>query len=388
MRNSRNANRADAFLRYTLDSGSARVFNCLKISNQIRKDPADGKEDGPTEPDLLFNFNELNDVIFIKEAAESPVAASAGLSPGMVSYRVNTKLYFPYDSANIYTGGQSVFFTENTFLDTLKSHIGWDANLNPDDYASDLKILEILNSMPTLDPFLVRDKMEKEGVTCDRRYFAIQPEEWAEIQNHIRSKLEPMVLLALQGQGGKFGKGRDQVRKFIDKIWHADDLSDLVPLIEAFRLPVDKTEEIFYSWKGLAYYEFQYARSQTRIRQFAEWLATAAEPLDYAKPEQRTVLKEYRTAIKTKIKNGWSKSSRIFNEYNSSYDELFVKKGSPTPFATFMGNAPQYFWSLGDVITRIYQAVEVWDKLTHRQPSRRLKSDPLLDLFMVIDDIL
>ena len=214
------------------------MFNCLKISDQIRKAAAAEE----TDPSLLFKFRDLNDVIFIKEATETEVAAA----PGQVTYKVNTKLYFPYDANNIYAGGQSIFFNEETFLTTLREHIGWDASLNPDDYASDLKILEVLNSMPTLDPFLVRDKMEKEGVGCDERYFASQPEEWAEIQVHIRSKLEPMILLALQGQKG----GRDQVKKFVDKIWHADDLSDLVPLIKAFRLPVDKTGEIFYAWKG------------------------------------------------------------------------------------------------------------------------------------------
>ncbi|MEO0392044.1 MAG: hypothetical protein AAF213_02225, partial [Pseudomonadota bacterium] len=81
-------------------------------------------------------------------------------------------------------------------------------------------------------------------------------------------------------------------------------------------------------------------------------------------------------------------SARIFGEYNDSYDELFVRQGSPAPFATFMGNAPQYFWSLGDVITRLYQSVEIWDKLTHRLPNRRMKAEPLLDLYMILDDLL
>lgn len=380
-RNSKGSSRADKFLRYTLDSGSARVFNCLKISNKIKAAAAKAQAEGEdVKPEPLFRFQDLNNVIYIKEAAETELMAQ----PGQVTYRVSTKLYFPYDERNIYSGGQSIYFNQETFLDTLREHIGWDANLNPDDYAADLKILEIINSMPTLDPFLVRDKMEKEGIECDPAYFAIQPEEWAEIQLHIRTKLEPMILLALQGQKG----GRDQVKKFVDKIWHADDLSDLVPLIQAFRLPVDKTHEIFYAWKGLAYYEFQYARNQDRIRRLAEWLATAAEPLDYAKPEQKQLLKEYKQLIKDKIKKGWSKSAKIFAEYNNSYDELFVRQGSPVPFATFMGQAPQYFWSLGDGITKLYQSVEIWDKLTCRAPGRRLKSEPLLDLYMVLDDLL
>ena len=99
-------------------------------------------------------------------------------------------------------------------------------------------------------------------------------------------------------------------------------------------------------------------------------------------------MKEYKQLIKDKIKKGWSKSAKIFAEYNNSYDELFVRQGSPVPFATFMGQAPQYFWSLGDGITKLYQSVEIWDKLTCRAPGRRLKSEPLLDLYMVLDDLL
>lgn len=367
--------RADAYLRYTLDSGSSRIFNCLRISNDVIK----RSEKAGVPPQLLFKNKDLNTIIYIKEAVNT------GNSIERTSYRINMKLYFPYDKGNIYAGGQSIFYFDHTLKDVLRTNFGIDANNNPDDVAYDMRLLGVLDSLPTLDPFLVRDKLQQENIPCDDQYFAISEEEWKTVQAHIRSKIEPMVMLAMPDNKKN---SRQHVDFFIDKIWHCDDVFDLLPLIEAFKLPSEQTAEIFHAWKGVCYYEHQFSHNQDRIRRLAEWLRAGADPSDFCKSEQRNAIKEFRERVKVKIKNHWTKASVVFKEYNEAYEELFVNQGRAAPFADFMGHAPTYFWSLGDMVSRVYQAVEVWDKMTHRYAERKLKTDSLLELFAVLDDIL
>jgi len=376
MQSANRSGRADAYLRYTLDSGSARVFNCLRISADIIKRAAKAE----IEPELLFKNKDLNNIVYIKEASKEDTGSST-----RTNYRIKMKLYFPYDQVNIYAGGQSIFYHDNSLRDVLRNSFGIDQSINQEFVNYDLRVMGILDSLPSLDPFLVRDRMQQENVTCDDQYFSISLEEWKTIQGHIRSKIEPMVMLAMPDSKKN---SRQHVDFFIDKIWRCDDVSDLLPLIQAFRLPTERTAEIFHAWKGLAYYEYQFTHNQERIRRLAEWLKDSSEPLDFVKSEQRNALKELRERIRMKIKRHWTKAATIFKQYNESYEELFVRMGSAGPFAEFMGHAPTYFWSLGDMVSRVYQGVEVWDKLTHRYPSRRLKSDSLLELFSVMDDIL
>ena len=207
MQNASRSARADAYLRYTLDSGSARVFNCLRISNDIVK----RCEKAGVEPELLFRNKDLNQIIYIKEATKD----ISGKDIERSSYRINMKLYFPYDRANMYAGGQSIFYFDHSLRDVLKNNFGIDQNVNPDDYNYDIKVLGILDALPTLDPFLVRDRMKQENITCDDHYFSISEEEWKSIQTHIRAKIEPMVMLAMPDSKKN---SRQHVDFFIDKI--------------------------------------------------------------------------------------------------------------------------------------------------------------------------
>lgn len=368
--------RADSYLRYVLDSGSARVFNCLKISEEVIR----RCEKAGVEPELMFKNKDLNNIVYIKEAS-----SSNGRDTQRVTYRVNTKLYFPYDRNNIYAGGQSIYFYDHNLKDVLRTNFGIDGTSNPDDVAYDLRVLGILDSLPSLDPFLVRDRLNQEQIKCDDQYFAMSEEEWKTIQGHIRAKIEPMVMLAMPDNKKN---SRQHVDFFIDKIWHCDDIFDLLPLIEAFKLPSEQTAEIFHAWKGVAYYEYQFSHNQERIRRLAEWLKSSSDATDFAKPDQKMALKELRENVKQKIKHHWSKAASVFKEYNDAYEELFVNQGRAAPFADFMGHAPTYFWSLGDMVTRVYQAVEVWDKMTYRFANRKMKCDGLIELFSIMDDIL
>jgi hypothetical protein len=366
----------DSYLRYTLDSGSARIFNCLGITQAILAEPQNG-----VTSRLFFENRPLNFTVFIKD-----------LNP---NYRrddensdekpIGTKLYIPFDMNNIYAGGKSIFASERGFRNAVAELIGTGGHVQPDAIARDLRLIEMLDSMPALDPFLVRDMMLSNGMGMDDRYFHIAEAEWSRIKDHIRQRIRPMVSLALPDG---VMHSEERMSEMVDTIWRATDMRKLEPLIRAFLLPVERTSEIFYAWKGIAFFEYHYMQLSESAIQFARWLQEDAVPSHSVKQEEQQGLDMLRDAVRAKLKGHWSRATSILKEYNYSYEKLFKQRGSAVDFMNFMASAPEHFWFLGDAIIRLQHAIETWDRMTGLSPERRLESENLRLMLNVMEDLL
>lgn len=95
------------------------------------------------------------------------------------------------------------------------------------DYVMDLEILEMIYSLPTLDPFLLKSKSEQ--LDLDDRshpsYFNISEEDWKRIRSPIRTKIRTLVRRAYMGGGSvSVDKMEQHVSRFLTKIWEAKDM--------------------------------------------------------------------------------------------------------------------------------------------------------------------
>lgn len=384
----------DKYLRYTLEAGSARIFNCLAITREILGEgfdasdsafdsldhkPSNGSANGggyenghgtngatnghaengaDAAPARLFFENRgLNYTIFIKDMNPNYRRGEEDSE----ERPIGTKIYVPFDLNNIYGGGKSIFASDRGFRNAITELIGKGDHIDPEAIARDLQLIEILDNMPALDPFLVRDVMEARGLTLDDRYFQIAETEWDRIQDHIRQRIRPMVALALPDG---VMHSDERMAEMIDAIWKASDMRRLEPLIKAFLLPVEKTGEIFHSWKGVAFFEYHYMQISEPAIQFAKWLQTGAVPSHSVNPEEQAVLNELRDTVRAKLKGHWGKATEILKNYNNSYERLFKEMGSAVDFMNFMANAPSHFWHLGDAIIRLQHAIETFERMT------------------------
>lgn len=375
----------DSNLRYTLESGGSRIFNCLGITTMIEetaREAAASAQNGEHKPPRLFFENRpLNYTVFIKDmnpdyrrddkdSTEKPIG---------------TKIYLPFDTANAYAGGKSIFVNSRGFRNAIADLIGDGHEICPGAISRDLNLIEILDSMPALDPFLVKDTMQSKGIEIDPRYFQIAEEEWDRISDHIRQRIRPMVALALP-DGVMHSEQR--MAEMIDAIWRATDMRKLEPLIRAFLLPVEQTGAIFHAWKGIAFFEYQYMQISESAIHFARWLHEGAVPSHSVKGEELATLNALRDSTRNKVKRHWSQATGILKEYNYSYEKLFKLQGSAADFTRFMAAAPTHFWTLGDAVIRLQHAIETWERLTGMEPNRKLESDSLRHLLSVVEDLL
>ncbi len=364
---------AASYLASELNSGSTRVFNVDRLHRAIMAE-------GAPRDEHLFRHPELHRIIFIKQALIDPNYQKDR------SNRIGTKLYFAFNETNAFEGGKSIFAGDPQFDEAMAFQLGFDRSRKMADYIRDRDVIQILDSLPSLDPFLMRDRLEAEGLAPHLGYFDIEEEEWRLIREHVMRRFRPIVEFAFGGADAT--KTQVRLRSLVQKIWEAKDMEGLKPILDAMELSTQDAPKALHSWKGVIYYDYRLARLEGRVRELATWLTHSATPTDMVPPGNRKLLEEIRDGVRHKVRDRWQRARNRLLEYNDAYTALFVEKRSPGPFIAFLGHASDVFNELGDELSRLDHASEVRRFITDRHFGGRLKYDPLHDLLSLIYRIL
>ena len=171
-----------------INAGRSTAFNVYDIGRRIPADDPVGK---------LFRNKTLNEAMFFKILERNATQYNTVST-------VQTLMYFPYNLANVYEGGDSILFDDPSFNRMLGVKTGADSKSEESqvDYVMDLEILEMIYSLPTLDPFLLKSKSEQ--LDLDDRihqfYFNISEDDWKRIRDqHLGD--------AVDGGGGLADRG-------------------------------------------------------------------------------------------------------------------------------------------------------------------------------------
>lgn len=359
------------YLRPELDIGSSRVFNCNDLARKLERQKVEDR--------LFFKNASMNTLILIKEPLTDERVA-----PHPSGFAVGTKLYIPYNEANVYEGGRSVFCHSKQLMEVLNQHFGFDgAKVSKEDLDRDLKILNILDKLPSLDVFLMRDALELDGLKVNEKYFEIEEVQRAAIQEFIRGKIEPLVRAA-------YGSGQSvaaKVSQLIDKIWEAKDTVALDNLIKAFRIPEDEAPTIFAAWKGIIFYCYEYSRTKEMREAFARWLKEGAQERELVSKAVHDYIDQTRRSVIERLRDHWKDVEGYNKEYDTVYAK-FVESSDPGNFITFLRGAKSVYWRMGNSLSKMSHAVNCWDIQTSNFPGRRLPSEHLEPLLVLLKAVL
>ena len=360
------------YLKPMLDAGSSRVFNCNDRARKLQKEKS--------EHPYFFKVPRMHPLVVIKETlVDNRQDRAEGQSI------VGTKLYFPYNSADVYEGGRSVLFNDPKLLNVLNEQFGLNGtSISREDLDHDLKILRILAGLPSLDGFLMRDALELEGISTNDLYFEVSETERVAIYEFIRRKFEPLVRAAFGNQPTVGNK----VTFLIDKIWEAKDKAALEPLIQAFRFPDEEALSIFASWKGIIFYCFEYGRAKQKREAFGLWLRDKAFPRNLLPKELQEHTNTLRKNTVQKLRHHWTAVDAISQEYESLYAQFVSNPEGVVNFIDFLHRSKEIYWRMGDSLSKINHAIHCWDSTTAAFPDRRLASDRLDHVLQMLQLIL
>jgi hypothetical protein len=343
----------------SIDVGRTSTLNCFETTKDIAGIAAEIDDDDPFGP--LFRNKYLNDTVVLK-IVESHVVH------GKRRHGVEALIYFPYNHANVYEGGDSILASDPRRSEKLKNKCGLDPNREADkeNVAWDLKMIAMIESLPTLDPFLLKCKAQQLGIEekINPAYFNISLEEWNRIQRPIRRKIEVLVRRALGITDGEAKlELEEHISKFLRKIWEARDVEGIEYFVRGLDMRPERAPELFFAWKAICYYQVQFSQVEPELRKLFAWLGNAetALPVDFGslRHNVQEQIKRELKALRARLKENYLTIVKILKDYEESYRE-FIEDGRPAAFKEFLGNADNHYLDLAACLSANSHAINLF----------------------------
>ncbi|WP_122466035.1 hypothetical protein [Brevundimonas lutea] len=283
--------------------------------------------------------------------------------------QVATKVLLPIDPTDLRLGGRSVFVDQLRFADSMKSTFGSGFT------ESDLKTLRLLDELPSLDPFLLREQLKRHEIEPDRCYFDLTEADLKRMFQFARDEITPLVTMSMGSAVGVEG----HASRLVAKILSNAQGEEMEPLRQTLRLAHNEYAEGVFCWKGFLYYKWSLASVMTDIRRVAEAIATV-RPMGPLDQESREYIGRSREVLRRKILRTRETVMGTLKVYDDAYAHL-TTNGRPTAFREFLLDAPMLFTRLGDQVGAIQHIVSFWNfRFGEGKPPPSVEE--LIDVFM------
>jgi hypothetical protein len=265
---------------------------------------------------------------------------------------VATKVIIPFDRCDLKAGGRSFFIGQKGYVETL-SEIG---NYRDDQgIKRDIEALRLLDSIPSLDPFLVREHLRRNGFSPDGTYFNISSSDQLRMYETASAELSKLASMALGSEGLRQSASTS---KLVTALLSSEVGERLDPLRLTLGMTPENFSEGIFSWRGFLYYKWS-------LNEFWPTLLKVLRDVKSIKPitrmdsETQAFLTKVKTAIVVGVKESSSAIQSIFAVYDNAYEDL-VRKKDPKLFREFLLEAPSLFLDMGEKIGALSHVESFW----------------------------
>jgi len=340
-------------------ASTARVLNLLKVASVHGRDEAWAERP-------LFRTPALNRALIIKHRLRRN---EIDLMPRR--RQVVTKVVIPIDADDLKSGGRYFFVDENRFERTLRENFGLT------DHAVDLKTLRLLDQLPSLDPFLLREQLRQGGLDPAPCYFAIGEADLLRMSTFVRREIEPLVSLSMES----FGEVTAEhcAAKLTGKLLSNAPGDRLEALRLTLRLEPDQYQEGVFCWKGFLYYKWVLGSLLGDVTDVADAVMTV-RPAGKIDTAAREYLDRGRNVLRHRIGRACDQVSATLRIYDEAYGAL-TQAGKPMQFRDFLLNAPTMFNTLGEQLGALQHIASFWH-YRFSKGSAAVNVEELIDIFM------
>lgn len=292
--------------------------------------------------------------------------------------RTATKIILPFDVSDLKLGGRSIMVNQIGFDHFCRNY------LNSDEAAAhnDVQVLKLLDLLPSLDPFLVREHLSRNGYRPGACYLKISPYDIQRMIGFANEEIERLVRTAFSSSmsGGA-------AIKLAGKILANELDKELWPLKATLRMSDDEFSDGIFSWRGFLYFKWRHIELQEEMRKLLEGLATY-QPIGACEDGMREYLKETRPRLARRIVNAIAAVGRTLTIYDTAYHAL-VDASNPGPFRRFLLDGPSLFFELGECIGILSHIGSFWSyRMGQQMMTQRLTPAEYGDILMDFEDSL
>ena len=287
--------------------------------------------------------------------------------------RVNaTKVIIPFERRDLGLGAQSVFVGQRGWIDQLR--IACDGAAG---FPGDVALLQVIDELPSLDPFLLREFLRSRGHWPGPSYFAIAQADIDKMQAFVGGEIVALIRLAFT-KGAEMGT---HTARLVGAILSSELDERLDPLRKTLMLDGDEFREGVFSWKGFLYYKWMMHSLWPQLTEVVAEVGalTTSGPRD-------ADLKEYVERAKGRVQRAVNfHRQRVLTAlrvYDDAFHELTVN-GRPQAFREFLLKAPGMFLTLGENVGVVSHIASYW---RYRFPQGGRLNAPLEEVASILQE--
>ena len=320
-------------------ASTSRVLNLLAIQAQSGHRPEHGEAP-------LFRNRILNSALVVKHRLRTDdIFLFDEIRPNA------TKIIIPFERSDLGLGGQSFFVGQRGWVDLLR-----EACNEYSDMGRDLATLRLIDQLPSLDPFLLREHLRRHGLMAAPCYFALSAADLEQMQNFVSVQIARLIDLAFQ-DSGRIVPGAYAAR-LVEALLSTDVDARLEPLRETLVMDGDSFKEGVFSWKGFLYYKWMLTRLWPELNTVGGEIArlTITGNRD---AETGRYVEDTRKRLRRGIVVERKAILRSLEIYDRAFEDL-IENSRPQAFRAFLLRAPEMFLSLGEKVGVIAHIASFW----------------------------
>jgi hypothetical protein len=237
----------------------------------------------------------------------------------------------------------------------------------------DLEVLKLINAVPSLDPFLLREHLRNHHYDVADCYFAISPADKSRMYEYVSTNIRSLIRLA--GLGGK----ESSTAKLVSALLSTEVDEKLAPLRVTLGLDGEAFREGVFSWRGFLYYKWCMQNLWPDLRDVVHELKVV-KPGGALSAEYVTYIGASKERIIDSIRQTGVNVSNTLRVYDKAYASL-VEHGDPAAFRDFLLGAPAMFLSIGEKMGAISHVSSFWRYRFPRGHSGRADAEELVTIF-------
>jgi hypothetical protein len=331
------ADRSVRFLSALGGASTSRVLNLYRI--------AQGNVDNPDHWEKpLFLSPVINKAFLLKHRTRADESYMFGTARA-----VATKIIIPFDNQDLRAGGHALFVDQRGFTDALRRSAAYP---DPDMLERDMSVLRLLNAVPSLDPFLLREHLRNNRIEVSPSYFAISAGDQKRMHDFVSEQMSQLVILA----GGHDNSSASN--RLVSAMLSSEVDEKLEPLRMTLGLTGNDFREGVFSWRGFLYYKWSMMKFWPDVMGVLRDIS-AIQPVGAMSTDHKIYLSAARRSIIEMVRDNGHHVNKALSVYDSSFADL-VANQAPKTFRDFLLSAPYMFLELGEKLGAISHIVSFW----------------------------
>lgn len=330
----------DNFRSLTALSGAStsRVLNLLAIGQRHAEN-----SEFQTQP--LFSSPILNSAIVVKHRLRADE-----VDLFVVPRAIGTKVIVPFEKTDLRSGGKSFMVGQRGYEELVRetgNYGGAGRNIE-----RDLRVLDLVDRIPSLDPFLLREHLRCNEITAAAGYFEIADADQRRMFDFASQQMRRLTNMA-----GGTGKS-DATGRMVSALLSSEVNEKLEPLRQTLQLDETDFREGVFSWRGFLYYKWCLMEFWPSLIQALRQIK-AIGPVGNIDREQKVYIASARQTIVRGAKTGSDDIRAILDVYDKAFNNL-VGNHDAKGFRNFLLTAPAMFLEIGEKMGALTHITSFW----------------------------